>query len=398
MRMLFCCLLASLLLTASRTQAQTQPLRVTPPAVANQQPLGMFPIGRDIPPDPKRSALRNAYARSNYRRKQRYKYRAQQQADWCNQANDQAELAQCLDSMVSDSIKIAYDSLTRLADRNTQPDAVAAYHRSLLALEAARAHIKARIVAYQVRELYCRFQAHNTRRVSLLPVSNRYETSLFFNAVEARPKAEFLNQATTVINPKSGKFSLYNELFGDYVGWWRVGVGTTLVASNQGDATTTEQQRYENAVQRLIGGGGNILLSSSFPIAYYHSFDNVVAFRLLTTNNFATDLPQANSASSDLAYHSDIGFDLTGYYRGSRHVITPFVYARLGRLWGNSLFYDNLNRSNNEGLTVGQVRLGIDVQDIFQVAGSFVYGSSFIRNQFPFAITLTVKPNLVAKD
>jgi hypothetical protein len=235
-------------------------------------------------------------------------------------------------------------------------------------------------------------------RFTAFPVRHRQHTPLFFATPSNTRSAEFLAKSLSVINPNTGKLSLYNELYGDYVGWWRLAFGTTLVGSNQGNASTPEEELEETALQRLVGGGGNGLVSAAFPMASFHTQDDVIAFTLTLQPRLATDLPQAESPSNSFAFHSNVGIDLTGYYTGFNGLITPFLYARFSRLWGNDTFYQNLGRENETSISLNQLSVGLSITDVLQIAGTYYYGSSFIEKNFPFSISLTLQPKVIITD
>ncbi|MDO7847980.1 hypothetical protein Q5H92_16565 [Hymenobacter sp. M29] len=311
---------------------------------------------------------------------------------WLVQEQVQQRLAQALSKQINDSID---DVRTRL---NAQPGNPIDYRKAQMKLDEKRDGIPRRIAPFTERQAYCRYHRLNVKRLKFMPVSSRQDAPLFFNTLNSRPGAEFLAKSLTVINPNTGKLSLYNELYGDYVGWWRVAFGTTLVGSNGSQAESPAEAKNEASLQRLVGGGGNILLSATLPLAYFHTDDDAVGVKLVTLNKIATDLPQAGSTSSDFAYHSDLGLELSAYYRGFNKTITPFTTVRVGRVWGNAMFYDNLGRTDMSGMLVGQVMAGIGITDVLQVSGTYHYGSAFIRDNFPFSLSLTLQPKLLPAE
>jgi len=354
--------------------------------------LGLVPVCARAQTQPLRFGSLEESTEYSRKAAKRTDQNSEERKYWKEQETIQQDLASALSKKVNDSIDLVRTDLRNQAIAGTITPRKELEEQEKL--DGKRAGITARIFPYAQRQAYCRYRSNNVTRLTPLPVRHRQEAPLYFNAASTRQSAEFLAKSLTVINPNTGKLSLYNELYGDYVGWWRVAFGTTLVGSNKGESKTPEDQKNEAALQRLLGGGGNALISATLPLASFHTDDEVVAFKLMMLNKIATDLPQNGAETSDFAYHSDIGFDFAGYYQGFNRIITPFAYVRVGQVWGNSLFYDNLGRNTHSGMLVGQIMGGLSITDVLQVAGTYYYGSAFIRDNFPFSISITLQPKV----
>lgn len=236
----------------------------------------------------------------------------------------------------------------------------------------------------------------NLNRVNFFPVRHRQHAPLYFNSTSTQA-AQFLGRSISAINPSNGKFSQYTEVFADYIGWTRAAVGLTVVSSkNEPDATSGEN-RQDEAVQRLATGGGNLLFVMAMPVFSFHTRDNHFALKGHLQPKFATDLPQQGQPSDNFAYHSEVAAEFYGYYTGFNSVISPYTCIRVGRNWGNSNFYNNLQRNSHAGFTLFQVDAGLNLRDAVQVGIKYNSGQTFIQKAFPLSIAVSLVPTEIVK-
>lgn len=217
------------------------------------------------------------------------------------------------------------------------------------------------------------------------PVLDRYSCQAFFsNAIDTE---RFLANAGIVSTVGFSNKAFGSELYHDYIGAFRLGMSVLVsdtkvdkdsISSSEKDSTISA----EGAIQRLIAGGGNMLITARLPLLNCHSLSNHINFKAMYTNALALDVQ--NPAVKDKLPSSIIrtGLECSMFYSGLEGKFVLFANAQSGIIKGNSAFYSNIGSSENKAIWFNQINVGIEVAKFMNISYQINGGNSIFKNKF----------------
>lgn len=220
-----------------------------------------------------------------------------------------------------------------------------------------------------------------------------YDTRQFFDPFEA-DKNKFLQSNILSLSTNTAKGSLYSELYHDYFGVVRVGVGGLL--SNDDNSTdslnlaTDTSMVDQGLAQRIQGGGGNVVVSFGLPLAGCSSRRGTLYFRGMLQPKLAMDLQTAEKDRTKIPLYADVGLDAHLSYSGTEGVLSGFLSTRPSVILGNPILFDALGKENWKAIPMMQVRLGIGVENVLRVSYLFIVGDPFVQRTFTPQISIQV--------
>lgn len=236
------------------------------------------------------------------------------------------------------------------------------------------------------------YLSRTTNRFNWFFVRNSTDAEMYYNGRLADKKEKFLSNSLISFSSDGGKASIYNELYADYFGPVRFGFGA-LISNKQGSSTTADpNEKKEDAVQRLLGGGGNGVINMSYPLVSYELVDGL-NFKTIVAPKFALDVPKIGTDSEQYAFSYSPGLEGSVYYTGALDVLTFYSNFRFGITGGNSLFYQNLNKTDQSAFAFNQVSLGVAITSTFRVNYNKYFGSTFVKDNFPASFSFVFIPN-----
>ncbi len=199
-----------------------------------------------------------------------------------------------------------------------------------------------------------------------------------------------------------GKISAYTELYSDYFGPFRLGVGT-LVSNNltvgrdsAGVTIIDSTERKDDALQRILGGGGNLVTNLDWPFLLIRSRNERI--RLLSSVNIrnSIDIPDIGTYSSDFIEKFDPAISSVLFLSGYKEELVFFATYRFSRLLGNDELFNYLNIKDTNtrrwGLWTNQISTGLIISSMLRVGVNFNFGNPYVIRNFPTNIFLGIVP------
>ncbi|GEM_PF-3053519 len=236
-------------------------------------------------------------------------------------------------------------------------------------------------------------------RTPFFPVGNATDAQLYYQNGLNDSRSKFLQNSTLSFNADATKASLYTEIYADYFGPFRLGLGTLVSNSssaNAGPPTTASDTAniQQDAFQRLLGGGGNATFIATYPLLGLGNASSTAELKVVFTPKFSFDIPQMGALANQSPFNTDFGIDFTAYVTGKTGLFTLLASARIAGIIGNKDFYSNLNKPDNQPFMLNQTSLGIAIHSTFRIIATKYWGSKFVTSQFPsYNIGLAVIPN-----
>jgi len=220
-------------------------------------------------------------------------------------------------------------------------------------------------------------------------VSNAHEAQVYYNLSVSERSARFLGNSLLSISSEGERISLFNEIYSDYFGPFRFGVGALVGnRSNSSDSLETEK----DAIQRLLGGGGNMIINLNYPIVGFTGENNRFIVKSSFAPKLAVDLPVLGTESDKYGLNYDIGFEATILFSGLLNVLTFYTNSRFAIINGNDVFFDNLNKDKGS-FAFHQLSIGLALNSTFRLAWNTYFGSDFVKENFPSTVSFSVIPN-----
>ena len=227
-------------------------------------------------------------------------------------------------------------------------------------------------------------------------VNNANDAQMFYNQQIGNNKVKLMNTSLITFGTGGSTASIYNELFADFFGPVRVGIGALLnnQSSSSAPKTAADSAAVQNdAIQRLLGGGANGVLSASYPLLSYQDNSNAFNIKMFVSPKFGADVPKIGTVSDSYAYNYDLGADLGAYYSGVLDVITFYSHIRTSYLGGNEQFYAGLNKPDKRAFWLNQLSIGVAVTNVFTFSWNSYFGDPFVNRHFSNTLSVTVSPN-----
>ena len=227
------------------------------------------------------------------------------------------------------------------------------------------------------------------------PVRNAVDSEMYYNGFVKDTRAKFLSNTLFSFSSDGGKASLFNEIYVDYFGPIRVGLGAMISnkQSIEGQETVeNKEEKSQDAMQRLLGGGGNGVLSASYPL---FNVDNGKGFAIKfgVVPKLAVDIPKIGTENKDYGLNYNLGAEGTIFYSGENDIITFFSNFRFARISGNNVFFNNLEKDDKKSFGFNQISFGLAFSSTFRLSYNHYFGSEFVNKNFPGAISFTIIPN-----
>jgi hypothetical protein len=225
-------------------------------------------------------------------------------------------------------------------------------------------------------------------------VKNASDAQMFYNASIQSSNSFFLNGSSINFATNGGTISIYNELYVDYAGPVRVGFGALLSNTQVNVASTTADPTLvqKDAIQKLIGGGSNGIVSLSYPLLNIQSNDNRFNVKMHVSPKVGFDIPAVGTSSTDPAYNWDMGMDGSIYYTGVLNVLTFYSSFRFGKIGGSDNFYSNLKYLDKKPFSFNQVSLGFAIASTIRLNWTTYFGNDFVKQTFPHSLSIFIIP------
>ncbi len=255
---------------------------------------------------------------------------------------------------------------------------------------------------YRIRNLSKEFiyKYRTSSKLVPFPVWNSVDAQLFYNSRVNDKKAQFLKNTYLAISTDSIIPSLYSEIYSDYWGPIRAGVGLLIstgtgkkLVDSLGNIIKDSTLMQKNAIQRLENNGGNISFNLSYPILGFLSRDESFGSNVTIVPRVAMDVPYLGTDKKDYSINANVGGELTAYYTGALKVMTFYTAARVGFVFGNSKFYDYINKLDGKPFWFNQVTLGCAINSSLRIAWNYFWGDKFVTVNFPSTVSLSLVLN-----
>jgi hypothetical protein len=238
---------------------------------------------------------------------------------------------------------------------------------------------------------------HTKNNYVWFPVHNDIQAELFYNE-EYTGKSQILKNTNFVMNPNNGKLSVSNEVYADYFGIVRLGIG--VLVSNKDNKSTIDSATHKeiidtssaknDAFQRLLGGGGNISLGASVPCFIAPNF---LDLKIEFAPKISLDVPNLGTETNKFSTNCDIGITTTAVATGMLGVIGVYSIVRIGAVDGNGLFHVNLGQNFNGWFWFHSATIGIAINSTFRIAWTTYLGDPFVTHDFPSVVSFSIIPN-----
>ncbi|RYY89309.1 MAG: hypothetical protein EOO15_06525 [Chitinophagaceae bacterium] len=191
----------------------------------------------------------------------------------------------------------------------------------------------------------------------------------FFNIVYGSTGHTFRGLTNAGISVGNNSGALYSEIVNGNLGLFRVSFGT-MVANAKND--NVEEEKEQEAYQRLVNFGGNTVLNFEYPIAYLHSSTSQYNLIARSISKGAGDIPAFGTNTDKFAGSLSTGLDFYGdasvrAEAGKKPALTFFFNANINVYTGTDVFRDNLGLSDRNFL-FGQASLGLIFLESFKLS------------------------------
>lgn len=236
------------------------------------------------------------------------------------------------------------------------------------------------------------FMADN---ITFLPVRNSLDAKMFFSMDGSGSDARLMSHNFFSYNTQSEQLALYSELFSDYFGPVRFGFGA-LMTSGPSEAEPRETslpdiQDNQDALQRLLNGGGNSVLSLAYPILQLRDASWTRGIRILVVPKYAMDIPALGSSAETYSANGDIGIETSAHWAGDNQSIAIFFQSRVGYVMGNSAFKKSIRSKDN--FLVTQMNFGIAFRNTIKLSYSIhSISNDVIGGDLPGFISFSLIP------
>ena len=228
-----------------------------------------------------------------------------------------------------------------------------------------------------------------------LPVRNTLDSKMFFSMDGTGSDARLMSHNSFSYNTQSERLALYSELFSDYFGPLRFGFGA-LLTSGRDEAEERETlpmdiQNNQDALQRLLNGGGNSVMSLAYPLIQYRNHSWSRGLRILAVPKYALDIPALGSTADSYAANADLGIEASAHWAGNTQNIALFFQTRIGYVMGNSAFKTAINSKKN--FVVSQFNFGIAFRNTIKLSYTVHnINNNDIRGDLPGFISFSLIP------
>ena len=218
--------------------------------------------------------------------------------------------------------------------------------------------------------LQARQMQYIAKRKVWLPVRNSTHARLFFNMDGSGNSAQLMSHSFFSYNTESEQMALYSELFADYFGPVRFGFGALMTTgqdqSEQLETPPPIDQANQDALQRLLNGGGNSVISLAFPLLQWRDISWRKGIRILAVPKYALDIPALGNTVDTYAANADIGIEANAHWAGYTQHVALFFQTRIGYVMGNNAFKESMKTEDN--FLVSQLNFGIAFRNTIKLS------------------------------
>lgn len=206
----------------------------------------------------------------------------------------------------------------------------------------------------------------------MFPVKSALDAKMFFPMDGSGSDTRLMSHNFFSYNTKSEQLALYSELFSDYFGPVRFGFGALMIGGGtqeeERETFATDIQSNQDALQRLLNGGGNSVISLAYPLLQWRDLTWNKGLRVLAVPKYALDIPALGSSSDSYAANADLGIEASAHWAGNNQNIALFFQARIGYVMGNSAFKTAIN--SKKDFVVTQSNFGIAFRNTIKLSYS----------------------------
>ena len=211
-----------------------------------------------------------------------------------------------------------------------------------------------------------------------LPVKNTLDAKMFFSMDGSGADTRLMSHNFFSYNTQSEQLALYSELFSDYFGPLRFGFGALMTSGRdeeyERETVIADGQNNEDALQRLLNGGGNSVMSLAYPLMQWRDHTWSRGIRILAVPKYALDIPALGSSAESYAANADLGIEASAHWAGNNQSIAFFFQTRIGYVMGNSAFKTAIN--SKKDFVVSQLNIGVAFRNTIKLS----YSVHSIRN------------------
>lgn len=242
------------------------------------------------------------------------------------------------------------------------------------------------------------YRSRTARAFNLFHVWYAADAQVHYNHSVADETSKFLNNTLISYNPQGNTVSIFNEIYADYFGPFRLGFGALLADGEEQDENTSPNSppdaapSQKDAVQRLLGGGGNAIVNVSYPFFDLRSRSGHFNWKMAFVPKSAVDLPAIGTESGDYSFHLNTGIEGSIFYTGLLKQLTLFSNFRFAKVDGNKNFYRYLGKENRDAFWFNQISGGLAISSTFRLSYNYYYGSKFSNETLPYNVSLAIIP------
>lgn len=236
-----------------------------------------------------------------------------------------------------------------------------------------------------------KYKVRTENKFSFMPVRNEQDLMTYDN-FNQKDNDKFMNETKLMFQPDDQFVSLYSELYKDYFGVVRIGIGTVLNASSGFETDTEEEIPFDEdgvfeeietvnsrAINKLSSGGGLLVLKASLPLLLYTNKDRNFNFKTEFQNRIGIDLPNVGGTSSKYSMNSEFNIYNKIYFGGWTNEIAIIGEARFGYINGNETFFNQIDNENSTSFFMHQFSIGLVLDNKFQLSWNIMKGDDFIE-------------------
>ena len=280
--------------------------------------------------------------------------------------------------------------LERLAHPNDSMDVSYLLHR----LSEEKIFLRDSLESLLPLKLQAQQMQYMTRNKIVFPVQSSLDAKMFFSMDGSGSDSRLMSHNFFSYNTQSEQLALYSELFSDYFGPVRFGFGALMTSgqSESGEQETLPLGTPDNqdALQRLLNGGGNSVISIAYPLIHWKDASCTKGLRILAAPKYALDIPALGSSVDRYSANADLGVEASAHWAGHSQSIVLFFQTRIGYVMGNSAFKKSLQSNHN--FVVSQINFGIAFRNTIKLSYSIHKISNEVGGDLPGFISFSLIP------
>lgn|GEM_PF-3802676 len=235
--------------------------------------------------------------------------------------------------------------------------------------------------------------------------NSRY-TELFFNngTNDSNYQKFFANSILTVDNSNQ-KLAFNNELFHDFFGPFRLGIGLSITSAgkNSGDtakAIVDSSAKLDLAQKLKVGGSGNFFASINIPIIRSMTNADLFNVKLYTVSSIGIDKRKDSSLNlnnASIVYKMGIKSDI--YSRGINRAISVFISPQFYYISGNKVFSELFTKEfSTKWFNLNQLSVGLNLSDKYRLRFDYYWSwekntkTNIIDKYFPASVSFDLSP------